>query len=1074
MNILTSKFKYDENKEVCGLTKELNILYIFNYFKTHDENVIILTSTLYEANTIYKSLRTYTNDCLLFPMDEFLTSVALAISPDFKIKRLEIIDELKRNKGKKHILITSLMGYLKFLPNLNEENSFIIKKNASLTRDEIIKKIDTYGYTKTSLVTTTGEYAIRGYIIDIFPINNDTPIRIEFFGDDIEAIKTFDEESQLSLKELQDVQIKKINETPSTKPNSLLDYMPNNCLFVVDKNQVESSYKLLQNTIFEYKTNKNIDKNYKYMFEREEMYPNKTYKIGTLNSSPKNTILYKSNEIINFNSNFNTLKAFVNKEIKNHTIIFALDNDKQVNTISDLFNNSVITSVDRIIEKEINIIKFSMNKGFLFENIIVITPFDIDCSIKKDIKYKNSIKIGTKIKDYRELKKGDYIVHESYGIGIYNGLNVLKTSGYEKDYIEILYFGSDKIYVPVENISNLYKYSDAEGIKPKLDKLNSSSWSKRKLATRKKIKDISEELLALYTSRSKIKSTPYKDYDEEMTFAFAFPYTLTKDQDKAIKEINIDLKKSSPMDRLLCGDVGYGKTEVAFRAMLKTVLNGHQVAYLCPTTILSKQQYDSAVERFKETGVNIELVNRHITTKKFNSIIDGLAKGTIDIVIGTHKLLNKKIKYKSLGLLVIDEEQRFGVTHKEKIKEIKNDVNVLTLSATPIPRTLKIAMSGLRSLSILDTPPINRYPIETYVIEENDILIKDAIYKELSRNGQIYMLINSIEMLSKYASKIEKLVPEAKLVIAHGQMDAKDLNNIMENFINKEYDILLCTTIIETGIDISNVNTIIVLNSEQFGLSQLYQIRGRVGRSDKIAYAYLMYKQNKVLTETAIKRLNSIKEFTELGSGYKIAMRDLAIRGAGDLLGKDQAGFIDAVGIDLYTKMLSDEITSIKNNETIEEQNKESNTLLPINTHIDNQYVEDESIRIEIHMLINSIKTKSDFDRVKFELNDRFGQVSEKIEIYMLEKCIENIVNKNNIKVNLLHNKVNVILPEDISNRIDGEKLFIEAYNINPKFELAYKSKKITINLITSLLKKNYMYYLYELLDVINNQINNV
>lgn len=1074
MNFFTNEFIYDQNKEVCGLTRELNAFYILNYFSNNDENVLVLTSSLYEANNFYKSLKTYVDDCLLFPMDEFLTSVALAISPDFKIKRLEVLDELLTNKTKKHIVITSLMGYLKYLPNLHDENKLVLSRNMSILRNEIIEKLDKLGYKKTSLVTTTGEYAIRGYIVDIFPINYEKPIRIELFGDTIDEIKYFNEETQLTEKELKEIEIKNISDESLTIPSNILDYLPKNAIFMIDPKQIEVSYKNLQNTIFEYKQNKKIDINYKYMYDINEIKPNKIFKLNTINTFTKDTIKYESKEITNFKSDLTKLKAYVLKEIKNNTVVFFLNNDKQINTIKNLLEMSIITSSDKIIKNKINIVRHPLNKGFLFKNYIFISPYDIDETIQKDIKYKNSIKVGYKIKDYRELNKGDYIVHESYGIGIYNGLKTLKVNGYERDYIEVLYADNDKIYIPVENISILYKYSDAEGTIPKIDKLGGTSWEKRKLATKKKIEDISGELLDLYTSRSKMRKEPYKDFDEELKFAFAFPFTLTKDQNKAIKEIDNDLKQEIPMDRLLCGDVGYGKTEVAFRAMYKTVLNGYQVAYLCPTTILSKQQYLSALDRFKETGVNIELVNRHITTKKFNSILKGLINGNIDIVIGTHKLLNKKILYKKLGLLIIDEEQRFGVKHKEAIKQMKTDINVLTLSATPIPRTLKIAMSGLRSLSILDTPPINRYPIETYVIEENELMIKDAIYKELSRNGQIYILINSIEDLPKYANKIQQLVPEAKTIIAHGQMDADEINNVMENFVEGSYDILLCTTIIETGIDISNVNTIIVINSDKFGLSQLYQIRGRVGRSDKIAYAYLMYNADKILSETAVKRLNSIKEFTQLGSGYKIAMRDLAIRGAGDLLGKEQAGFVDAVGLDLFTKMLSNEINKSQNIEVIDETNSENGIMLPIDTHIENNYVEDESVIIEIHKLISSIKTKEDINKVKFELEDRFGKIPNKVEIYMLEKCIETIVNKLNIKISLLHNKVSITLPEDISNKINVEKLFIEVYNINPKFELSYKNKKIMINLVTSLLKKNYVYYIYDLLNMLDDNIKDV
>ena len=1077
MKQLKDIFKYDENKEVYGLTNELVVQYINNYYLQNDENVIILTTTLYEANKIYNSLKTYCAECLLFPMDDFLTSVAIAKSPDFKIKRLEVQEKLALENNQKHIIVTSLMGYLKFLPNIkNEININITKNDKTITRKTILTKLEQFGYKKESIVTSTGEYAVRGFIIDIFPVNSEYPVRIEFFGDEIDEIKEFDEETQLSINKIQSFELKAYGEFEDDNPNSLLDYLKNKktSTFLIDEKQILVSYANLLNTIEDYKQSQKINKSHKFMYDYNELHPDKTFKIDTINRlKNKNSYFYDSKELLNFNSNFNSLKKYCLKEVEKNTIIFILENERQVNKIHTLLEDAILTDKNNIYENRINIIYGKLNKGFIIDECIYISPYDIEERKNNEVKYKNSIKIGKKINNYNDINVGDYIVHESHGIGIYNGLKTLKTNGYEKDYIELIYDDNDKIFVPIENIQRLYKYTGKEGITPKLDKLNSSTWNRKKLATRKKIQDISKELLELYSSRTKIKTLPYKDFDEEISFALSFPFTLTKDQEKTINEINEDLKKTSPMDRLLCGDVGYGKTEVAFRAMFKAVLNDHQVAYLCPTTILAKQQYNSAVSRFEKFGINVKLLTRHTTIKEFNDIVKELENGTLDIIIGTHKLLNKSIKYKKLGLLVIDEEQRFGVTHKEKIKELKTDINVLTLSATPIPRTLKMALSGLRSLSVLDTPPVNRYPIQTYVIEENELLIKEAIYKELSRGGQVYILINSIENMPAFINKIQNLVKEARITSANGKMEANKINRIMEDFIDGKYDILICTTIIETGIDISNVNTIIIIDSDKFGLSQLYQIRGRVGRSDKIAYAYLMYNPAKILTETAVKRLNSIKEFTELGSGYKIAMRDLSIRGAGDLLGKEQAGFVDAVGLDLYTHMVNEEIQRLEGKQ-IDEENKLNTTIFNISTHIDNNYAEDENIRIEIHKLINSINNQSDLIKVQKELTDRFGKYDEKIDIYMLEKCTERIVKDLKITVEQNAQMVKLTLDVDTSNKIDGEKLFMDIYSINPNFSLSYKNRRIIISLKTIKLERNYIYYIFNLLNSINDQINQV
>ena len=528
------------------------------------------------------------------------------------------------------------------------------------------------------------------------------------------------------------------------------------------------------------------------------------------------------------------------------------------------------------------------------------------------------------------------------------------------------------------------------------------------------------------------------------------------------------------MDRLLCGDVGFGKTEVAMRAMFRTVMNNRQVAYLCPTTILSKQQYENAIKRFRHFPVNIELLNRFTSTKDFNRIIDRLEKGTIDIVIGTHKILNQNIKFKNLGLLVIDEEQRFGVSQKEKIKQIKNSVNVLTLSATPIPRTLKLAMSGVKDISIIDTPPINRFPVQTYVVEENDYLLKDAIYKELSREGQVYVLINNIEKLENEYEKIKNLVPEAEICLAHGRMDKNHLNKVVSDFVDGKYNVLICTTIIETGIDIPNVNTLIIKNADRFGLSQLYQIRGRVGRSDRIAYAYMMYEKDKMLNDVAIKRLQTIRDFTELGSGYKIAMRDLSIRGAGELLGSTQSGFISSIGIDLYMDMVNEEVNKLKGI-NIKEENINEKTLLNINTSISKDYVDDESIRIEIHKLINEIDSKESFTNVKNELEDRFGKLSDDIINYMYEEWFQSIADDMKIvNIKYIGSNVEIELPSNISDMVDGEKLFLQIYIINPKFRLKYVNKKIIISLSILNRKGDYVKDLLDLLLLVKSCIKEI
>lgn len=1061
MDFLKDIFKYENGKTIVGLTKELNIFFILETFKKSNKNIIVLTSTLYEANKMYSALKNYEENTLLFPMDDFLTSVALAVSPELKINRLETLEAIK---NRKNIIVTNLMGYLRFLPDKSKKDILELKieKNRTINRDKMVEILDSFGYTRESLVTSTGEFAVRGFVIDIFPVHNEHPIRIEFFGNEIDSIRSFDETTQLSTEELKEVVILPYQEVKTSNNSSLYEYADDPIVFYIDETQIKASYTKLQEEMFEYRLQEELPSNHKFMFELEDIYTKDCCYINTFNDGnidKNNTTVFNSKEIENFNSDFDKLRDAYHLWLKqNKKVIFCMSKDNQIATLKELLGSNI------------NVIKKKINKGFIIDNYVVVSEFDIENISNREIKYKNSYRIGQKIKDFDQLKIGDYVIHSVHGIGIYNGIITLNKNGLKKDYIQINYSGNDKVYIPVEKITTIFKYSDRDGNKPQINKLNSTSWLKTKRSIQKKIQDISAELIKLYAARKSLEGPIYKTYEEEALFSSSFIYDETRDQLKAINEIDNDLKSPVPMDRLLCGDVGFGKTEVAFRAIFKTILNNKQVLYLCPTTILSKQQYVSALERFKDYPIEIALLNRFTTPKETKKIIEGLKNGTIDLVFGTHRLLSNDIEFKKLGLLIVDEEQRFGVTHKEKIKNLKNDVNVLTLSATPIPRTLKMSLAGLRDLSVIDTPPVNRYPIQTYVVAENDLLIKDAIYKELSRNGQAFVLYNNVAKIEAKANELRKLVPDARIVYAHGQMNKTELENIMTDFIEHKYDILLCTTIIETGIDIPNANTLIIYDADHFGLSQLYQIRGRVGRANRIAYAYLLYDKSKVLNDIAIKRLQAIKEFTELGSGYRIAMRDLAIRGAGDILGSEQAGFVDSVGISLYMKMIEEEIMRQKGEEVPEDE-EEKQSLINVETHISDEYVREENLKIEIHQKINEIDSYTKLLEIKNELTDRFGKISENIEIYMYEEWFEKIARSLGIThVTQNERLVEIELPENISNNIKADKLFMEAYSINNKFKFRYFNKKIMISIPARGLDKHFLYYLVPLLDKIDKE----
>lgn len=943
MNVLTDLFKTYSNNNIGlkGLTDESFCLYINKIFQEQDKSILILTPTIYEANKLLNSLSSYTNDVLFFPMDDFLTSMAVATSPDLQVTRLETINELLKNKKK--ILVTHLMGYLRYLPTKeNYQNSIIeLKVGQEYSIKELTKDLYNIGYNKETMVTKTTDMAVRGFIVDIFPIGETHPIRIEYFGDEIDSIRYFDEDTQKSIENIKSIKVYPATEFIVDKKedidtkedalkdthdlnqkylpqytsqiNTIKDYLKEHLLVIKDYAHLKNLYQEIVNQTIEYRNEKDQDFTGDYMCDLTTLNNQSTiYYLAQDNLLADikldDTIDFQIKTIPEFHENIDAINKYLHDNYAK-TIIICLKK-YQIKTFSRHINVPyVITDLTNIIKNTVNLVAFDLNSGFNYQETIFITDKELfNISVTKKT-YKTKFKYSTKIKDVNKLDLGDYIVHSVNGIGVYNGIKTLNQNGLKKDYVELLYKGNDKLYIPVEKIDAISKFSGKEGVVPKVNSLGSSEWHKTKMRVTDKVKNIAKELLRIYAEREIKKGFQFAKDDELQTlFEQEFEYQATSDQLLAIKQIKEEMETSHPMDRLLCGDVGFGKTEVAFRAIFKAIMNGKQVIYLCPTTILAMQQFNNAVERFKNFPVNIALLNRFITPKKASETIEKFNKGTIDLLIGTHRVLSNDIKPKDLGLLVIDEEQRFGVTHKEKIKKYKSDIDVLTLTATPIPRTLQMSLVGIRSLSLITTPPVNRYPIQTYVVEESKQLIKDAIYKELSRSGQVFILYNHVDLIEHKVAEIQELVPEARIIFAHGQMNRTEIEDRMMGFINHEADILICTTIIETGIDIPNVNTLIILEADHFGLSQLYQIRGRVGRSDKIAYAYMMYKSGHILGESAVKRLKAIEEFTELGSGFKIANRDLSIRGAGDILGSEQAGFMDSVGVDLYLKILNDEV----------------------------------------------------------------------------------------------------------------------------------------------------------------------
>ena len=1085
---------------IIGLNKEMSSLYIYDSFIKYNKGILVVASELYEANLLFEYLSKYTDKVLFFPMDDFLTSEAISVSPEFKAERIDTLNKLINDD--KYIVVTNLMGYLRYLPlpSLWKDSNVNISVNCDYDRDSLLNKLYNMGYIRNVLVNETGNIGVRGYVIDIFPIMEENPVRIEFWGDTVTSIKYFDVDTQRSIREIDNICIYPFTEfllndysidfinSQKYLANygsvaSIYDYINDGICFFSDYNLILNSYSTLVDTIMDYDANYSADIKTNYMNSFTDIVIKHSVYImnfdNVVNKSVK-SLKFSINNIENYDNNYEKLKSDLLNYVKNNkTVIICVLDKNMASRISNYLeiDDIIYTDECNIIDGKINLIIKSIPRGFIYGNYIVISDVDIFSLGNTVKKYKSKFKTGTRTSNILDINKGDFVVHEMFGIGIYDGLVTIPKNGMKKDYLKIIYADDDILYIPVENIDRISKFSGKDGVGVKLNSLSNDNWQKKKGKVKAKLESIADDLLKVSADRElKVGFAFKKDDENQKMFDSGFVYTETPDQIKAINDIKREMESSKPMDMLLCGDVGYGKTEVAFRAMFKAVDSGKQVAYLCPTTILSNQQYTSCIERFKDFPVRIELLNRFVDKSRQKKIIDDLEKGLVDIVFGTHRLLSNDVKYKDLGLLVIDEEQRFGVTHKEKIKQYKSTVDVLTLSATPIPRTLQMSMSGVRSLSLIETAPQERYPIQTYVLEENNLVIKDAIYKELSRNGQTFILYNNVNNIETKVNEFRSLVPEAKIDYAHGQMNKVTLENKMNNFINNKFNVLVCTTIIETGIDIPNVNTLIILDADRFGLSQLYQIRGRIGRSNKIGYAYLMYGKNKFLTDTAIKRLDVIREFTELGSGFKIAMRDLSIRGAGDILGREQSGFIDSIGIELYLKMLNEAVRKSKGEKIIEEDTKKNDKpLIEVSTHISDSYISDVELKILIHKKINEVKDETTLNDIRDELSDRFGKISEEMEIYMYEEWFEKIAKSLGInKVVTMKNNIDIELPCELSSKIDGERLFNDAYSISKMFRFLYKDSSIHIILDTIKLEKHFLIYLIELLEKIKGYKLNV
>lgn len=1100
---------------------------IASAFLVSKKPILVVKENLYQAQLLYQELYPILqNKVSFFACDESLRIEALASSQEMTGERINALYSLIYQEI--GVVICHTHSLIRHVPSPQVfiQNTIELKVSQVIEPLKLREQLIHSGYQLIQRVDEPFYYSKRGGVIDVYSIQYENPIRIEFFDDEIESIRFFDKDTQKSLESVQSVMIlpatdllydinqvdeviEKINDLKDKtdvkefndnleeevsidieslkgygyssrlyqylglfdSTTSLLSYCHNPLIITTNKQKL--------NQIF----NQYVEETFFYNHELESI--GKMVQGLTLFHNIKPLIKDVDVQFFDFRENEKQV-SFTTREIQlsllNETqlvqqikdyviknkVLMCLDNSHQIQMMVELLENNHIhyTMVgnDENIYDGVNIYMGNLKTGIDFyeERVILLTEtelFKVTPHKRKGyIKYKDA-KI---INDYTELNIGDYVVHDTHGIGQYMGIKVLEARGVKKDYLYIAYKGNDTLYIPVENFKLVRKFASRDGKAPRIHSLNSAEWQKTKQRVRNKVDDLADQLIELYAQRMKQPGFAYQPDDAlQIQFEECFGYDLTPDQVDAVNEIKQDMLLPRPMDRLLCGDVGFGKTEVALRACFKAILANKQVAFLCPTTILSSQHHHTMIKRFENFPVRIALLNRFTSIKEKNQMLKDLKAGRIDLLVGTHRILSKDIEFKDLGLLCIDEEQRFGVKQKEKIKELRQTIDVLTLTATPIPRTLQMSLMGIRGLSQIETPPLNRLPVQTYVMEKNQQLIQQVIERELGRKGQVFYLYNKTSNIESVANNIARMVPNARVAVGHGKMTKEHLEDVMQAFTDKEYDVLVCTTIIETGIDIPNANTIIIEDADKFGLSQLYQIKGRVGRSERMAYAYLLYAKNKQMNEEATRRLKAIKEFAQLGSGYKIAMRDLSIRGSGDILGGEQAGFIDSVGFDLYMKILQEAIDE-KTGEKKEEKEVPTQNI-NVEGYIPEDYLESDIEKLNLYQRIYKAQHMTQMNTLEKELKDLYGTLPREVNNIVLKRKYEILCNEPFIEsVKDTGTHIQLMLTQEYSSHIEGDKLFELVNRLFKKPQLKYMRNCIVILIPTD---QTWLPYTLELLN---------
>lgn len=1028
---------------------------------------LILAEDERRAREIYEDYRFYDRKVYSYPAKDLLFFQADIHGNLLIRQRMKVIKALLEEK--ELTVVTSIDGCMDFLESLEKIKEQLIhyESDSTVDTEQLKNQLVALGYERVGQVEMPGQFSVRGGIVDIYCLTEENPWRIELWGDEIDSIRSFDPESQRSLENLEELTIYPAVEHIGDKDMvSFLDYFPEErtIIFLDEPNRltekggaVEEEYR--QSRMHrEEKGSRNLPENWLCSFEQLQKELNKRNCISVCALEPKQAgwkvrekFYLEVKSISAYNNSFELLVKDLHHYKKQGYRIALLSGSRTraERLAKDLQEEGLAAfygqDYDReICPGEIMVVYGHAKKGFEYPLIkfAVMTESDIFGQEQKKKKKKNYS--GSRIQDFAELSIGDFVVHEKHGLGIYRGIEKVEVDRIVKDYIKIEYRGGSNLYIPATQLDCLQKYSGADASKaPKLNKLGTQEWNKTKSKVRGAVKNIAKELVELYAVRQEKEGyvcgpdTVWQREFEEM-----FPYEETEDQLSAIEDAKRDMESTRIMDRLICGDVGYGKTEVALRAAFKEVQESRQVAYLAPTTILAQQIYNTFVQRMKEFPVRVELLCRFRTPAQQKKAIEDLKKGQVDVIIGTHRILSKDVQFKNLGLLIVDEEQRFGVTHKEKIKQLKKDVDVLTLTATPIPRTLHMSLIGIRDMSVLEEPPMDRMPIQTYVMEYDEETVREAINRELRRGGQVYYVYNRVTDIADVALRIAKLVPDARVDFAHGQMSERELENVMYSFVNGDIDVLVSTTIIETGLDISNVNTMIIHDSDRYGLSQLYQLRGRIGRSNRTAYAFLMYRKNVMLKETAEKRLAAIREYTDLGSGFKIAMRDLELRGAGNLLGAQQHGHMNAVGYDLYCKMLNEAVKEAKGIHTMEDF--ETSVDLNVDAYIPDSYISNEFQKLDIYKRIAGIETQQDYDDMLEELLDRFGEPGKAVLNLLAIAKLKAIAHQGYVtEIKQIGKTVRFILYEKARLNTEGFPALIQKYRRGLQFKNEQEPKFI-------------------------------